>query len=191
MNMQDGPLFSGQNIDALRSTSRQRLDKALAGIGTVKECDDPATAARLLKDAQLELPELDRDKTTLTPSEEEGNNLTITAGFPVPQGWSLLEVRPNNFTLSPPVGRVDRYSVASGTPVLLISRSFPRGTSPDAMKAWARKEADVVDRWIEWLAVDVRMHNAGLEERIAAGLAERKRQLQDIDDLRDGLSGGI
>lgn len=107
------------------------------------------------------------------------NGVLATRSYSFSGMRELFDMRPSRFSTLLPHGQVDHKQVTIGW--------SGRGDNVDEIKAELDRQEKVLREYVGYSQHEVEGHNQQLLGQLASSVAERRRQLTKLDDLRDRI----
>lgn len=106
----------------------------------------------------------------------EFDGVCVTRSYPFTGEPDLFELRPNTFTSVIPYGVVERHTVTIG----LEDRN-----DPPTLKAELDRQEQLLKEYVDWQRPTIDAHNAALKQKIERLVADRRKHLEDVENLKD------
>lgn len=135
----------------------------------------------------LQAPAIDRSTAVFDTVEDKSQvRVELTLQFSGPT--TLFSVRPASIT--PPTAYGSYGGYRQNHDFKLIEW-FPLGTGPDAVKEAFRTLLDQIEEAFAVMLKEAAQHNQTAANQVDRIIDKRREELGGIDNLRDGLSGGL
>ena len=201
------PLFCSQDLSDLLDSHLMSARNAVTTIAATDMIDQPSDriVQEIVKEYRLQTTRLNRDqmKENLTETRVDVRYDSTRAisnpsrptmvpatriEYRVPfSGANLFRHKPNQFTLNPPRARID------GTHVVL-GRSIPNDVfenERDSAIAELRSEIDEIERWLEWIRIDLEKWESQLRRVVENEVNSRRANLVKMRETESMLGAPV